>query len=109
MENHAFTIEQVEDVKTFLRLLATFSVCEKHDNKDVGMLVDVMMKELTYSKKSNTPTRACYLKGMIYYVTTSLLMPIYEFSIYAMFRKCFSYVKIRFERAIQVYCSSDYS
>lgn len=53
MENHAFTIEQVEDVKTFLRLLATFSVCEKHDNKDVGMLVDVMMKELT----ARNPTR----------------------------------------------------
>ena len=93
-----FTTEQVEDVKTFLRLLTVVFVgCTLPSV--VGIVSDLrnqVIKLFTHSNQLDTPTIDCYL-GKFYantlFFSAAVLIPLYEFVFYPVLRKYFSWVK----------------
>ena len=93
-----FTTEQVEDVKTFFRLLPVlFSFCSlpaimiivNHFTDQIDDLINIQI--------SNVPTHACYLQQLYTNYTTyffaTVLIPVYEFCIYPVLRRHFSWMK----------------
>ena len=93
-----FTTEQVEDVKTFIRLL--FIVTFGCTIPTLVAVVNSFKERLVTLFFINLPSElnaACYLNKfyalLIYYVVT-VLIPLYEFIIYPVFRRHFSRVKI---------------
>ena len=93
-----FTTKQVEDIKTFLRLLSiVFFGCAMAS----GMLIvnnirDQLYKLLMYHDQMHTPTTQCYL-NMTYtktaFYAAALLIPTSEFLIQPFIHKCFSLVE----------------
>ena len=103
-----FTTEQVEDVKTFLRILAVAIVCSpvyseaflvhKHSNKLI----------LLISRHSNT-IRECFVAAIkldLYYYCGIVLIPVHEFIIYPLLHRYFhwmkSYYKFLFGVVLQI-------
>ena len=86
-----FTTEQVEDVKTFLRMLVLIflvgSVYGITEEKMLKLDVNVALK---YQEAHKTLDQ-CLLSFMfvnIYYITGAVLIPINEFFIYPVFHRC---------------------
>ena len=97
-----FTIEQVEDVKTFFRLLLFIFFCCSLPT--IVITVDQFthqMDNLINFQISDLPTRACYLQQLYinhttYYIV-SVLIPVYEFFVYPILRRHFSWIKSHFK------------
>ena len=96
-----FTTEQVEDVKTFFRLLpGIIFYCSL---PTIVITVDQLMyqiNEVVNVSFQNTPTPECYLNK--FYTRTSfftpvVLMPIYELVVYPVLRRHFSWRKNYFK------------
>ena len=93
-----FTTEQVEDVKTFFRLLLFIFFCCSLPT--IVITVDQFthqMDNLINFQISDLPTRACYLQQLYinhttYYIV-SVLIPLYEFFVYPILRRHFSWIK----------------
>ena len=93
-----FTTEQVEDVKTFFRLLPFIFFCCSLPT--IVITVDqftYQMDKLINVQISHVPTQACYLHqfytGFTTYFTATVLIPIYEFCVYPILRRHFSWMK----------------
>jgi peptide/histidine transporter 3/4 len=96
-----FTTEQVEDVKTFLRLLTVvFFGCAIPSvvitaNRFRGRLLGIL----------NEPSIECYLKIFYVYtdlITATILVPLHEFFLYPLLHKYFSWVKSYWKFSIGV-------
>ena len=93
-----FTTEQVEDVKTFFRLLLLLLFyCSL---PTIVIKVDQLMHQidkLISVQISDMPTQACYLQQFYTNYTTyfiaAVLIPVYEFCVYPILRRHFSWVK----------------
>ena len=101
-----FTTEQVEDVKTFLRLLTVvFFGCAM---PSVVIIVTTFRRQLLYiSLKSvdlNQPSIECYQKLFYIYTpfTATILIPLHEFILYPLLHKYFSWVKSYWKFSIGV-------
>ena len=86
-----FTTEQVEDVKTFFRLLAAIFFCSAMPC--LVIMVNQLSNKLNDSHVPESPTAQCYMNKFYPPLTAVVLIPIYEFAIYPALRKCFSWVK----------------
>ena len=93
-----FTTEQVEDVKTFLRLLTVVFVgCTLISGPlVVNELRDQIIILFTDDNQLATPTRECYLTTFYTYTlffSAAVLIPLYEFVFYPVLQKYFSWAK----------------
>ena len=92
-----FTTEQVEDVKTFFRLLSF--ICLGCTLPGTVTAVNLLTVQLNYpiheSKIANTKTVSCYqfYEQVISPTLIALLIPLYEFVIYPVVRRHFSWVR----------------
>ena len=89
----SFTTEQVEDVKTFLRLLPVIFL----GSTQVSTIFLVnQINRLIHSHITDQPMSLCYLSEsyttLTFYIASGLI-PLYEFIIYPVFRKHLSWVK----------------
>ena len=99
-----FTTEQVEDVKTFFRLLSF--ICLGCTLPSTNVAVNQLVNYLTYydNQITNPVIRTCHFDKFHAHVTSptliALLIPLYEFAIYPVFRRHFcwenSHLKILF-------------
>ena len=102
-----FTTEQVEDVKTFLRLLSAvlFGCAMVSGHLVVNELRDQFYKMLMYHHQMHTPTTQCYL-NMTYtktaFYVAAVLIPISEFLIQPFFHNYFSWVESYWKFAVGV-------
>ena len=93
-----FTIEQVEDVKTFLRLLVIVSVGSILLGK-VGIMVQFnnLLIRVFQHAKSTLSHKECYIERFSIIALGSsaaaLFMPLYEFLFYPFLQKCFCSTK----------------
>ena len=101
-----FTTEQVEDVKTLLRLLSVVILGSAMPSCVLTMNdLTNKVNKLIYERISDTPTPTCYL-DMFYGTTTffsaSIAIPVYEFLIYPVLRRYFHWVKSYFKFGLGV-------
>ena len=97
-----FTTEQVEDVKTFFRILpGVFLYCTL---PSIVITVDQLVghiQNITDTHIPKQPTSECHLKVLFYnnimYYVIIVLLPFYEFAIYPVFRRHFSWVKSHYK------------
>ena len=96
-----FTTEQVENVKTFFRLLpGIFFYCSL---SVIVITVDQLMYQINKIVNlsfQDTPTPKCYLNKFYTrtsYFTVVVLMPIYELVVYPVLRRHFSWMKSHFK------------
>ena len=94
-----FTTEQVEDVKTFLRLLIIISIASILLAKvQVMTLFNNELIRLFQHAKSILSHRECYSERVSVLAfgscAAALLMPLYEFLFYPFLQKCFLPIKI---------------
>ena len=93
-----FTTEQVEDVKTFFRLLLFIFFCCSLPTivVTVGQFT-YQMDKLINVQISHVPTQACHLQkfytGYTTYTIVTVLIPVYEFCVYPILRRHFSWMK----------------
>ena len=94
-----FTTEQVEDVKTFLRLILVIFLASPMPS--FGFVISefhVYVVDVFYIRIPDTPNMTSYLykfnANMTFY-SAVLLIPLYEFIIYPVFRRHFSCVKVK--------------
>ena len=93
-----FTTEQVEDVKTFFRLLPVlFFSCSV---PMIMITVDQFTRQidkLINFPISNVPTHACYLQqfytNSTNFCIATVVIPVYEFCVYPILRRHFSWMK----------------
>ena len=93
-----FTIEQVEDVKTFFRILAVFGFCTPMFILFISLhhlfYIQYFDNQFLLSLKSNSVAK--YIKSCYYeyfalnldYITTVFLVPVIEFTLYPLLMKC---------------------
>ena len=102
-----FTTEQVEDVKTFLRLLTVvFFGCAMPGVVIIvtefrHQLLDIALKSVDL----NQPSIGCYQKIFYAYtplITATILIPLHEFIFYPLLHKYFSWVKSYWKFSIGV-------
>ena len=92
-----FTTEQVEDVKTFLRLLIIIAIASVLAGQIVILLkVNYEMKSrFTHATVSMVE---CYMESLhvitLGYSIVTILIPLHEFILYPVFQKCFPSIKI---------------
>lgn len=102
-----FSTEQVEDVKTFLRLLPVLLVgCA------IGGLVIAnngiewyQLKMLVRFPNKYYQRKECYSETLftqIFYYSTAIIIPLYEFLLYPTFNKCFSRIKLHWKFVVGV-------
>ena len=95
-----FTTEQVEDVKTFLRLLVVTTIGSIIASIIIAFhkLRHRLIKALLYTPFNIIITTECYrenyLTGTIGYSAVALLIPLYEFIIYPTTHRCIPSIKI---------------
>ena len=91
-----FTTEQVEDVKTFLRLLAVVSVASVSLSEAFAMSLILWKSYITTnivyhtSVTGETPLHQCYLHGILdltFTFSAFLLIPMYEFLFFPVFHR----------------------
>ena len=86
-----FTTEQVEDVKTFLRMLVLiFLVRSVYGITEEKMLKLDVNEALKFQEADKTLDQclSCFMFMNIYYITGAVLIPINEFFIYPVFHRC---------------------
>ena len=93
-----FTTEQVEDVKTFFRLLPIlFFYCSLPTIVITVDLFTYQMNILNGIQISSIPTHTCYLQQFYSNFTShfivTVLIPVYEFCVYPILRRHFSWMK----------------
>ncbi len=93
-----FTTEQVEDVKTFLRLLMVvfFGCAVPSALLMINRFRDQLIKVSSYNNQINTPTLQCYLNSVYIqapFYSITVLVPLHEFIVRPMLRKYFSWVQ----------------
>ena len=92
-----FTTEQVEDVKTFFRLLPIILLgCTLGSSVFVVNQLSNESDRLIYSNIIDQPISVCYLNEFYAYMafyTVSALIPLHELFFYPVLRKHFSWVK----------------
>ena len=93
-----FTIEQVEDVKTFFRILAVFGFCTPMTILFISLhhlfYIQYFDNQFLLSLKNNSV--AIYIKSCYYeyfalnlnYITIVFLVPVIEFTLYPLVMKC---------------------
>ena len=93
-----FTIEQVEDVKTFFRILAVLGFCTPifilYSSLEDLLYIQYFVNHFLLSLKHNSVAK--YIKSCYYdffvlnldYITTVFLVPVIEFTLYPLFMKC---------------------
>ena len=94
-----FTTEQVEDVKTFLRLLIVLAIASALTGQI--LIIHKPMKQLIQiflnTQSSTIPMRECYRENFftttIGYFAAAILIPLYEFFIYPTLQKSFPSIK----------------
>ena len=90
-----FTIEQVEDVKTFFRILAWFGFCTPMFILFIS-LYNLFYSQYTDNQNLKHNSVAKYIKSSYYecfainldYITILLLVPVKEFTLYPLLMKC---------------------
>ena len=96
-----FTTEQVEDVKTFFRLLPVLFFYSSLPSIVISVYRFMyQINKLINVKVSATATQECYLQQfyiIIDYVIAIVLIPVYEFCAYPILRRHFSWVKSQFK------------
>ena len=103
-----FTTEQVEDVKTFFRLLSVlFFYCSLPTIVITVEQLLYQMDKLIIVSISDTSTQACYLQQFYTNYTTyfiaAVLIPVYEFCVHPILRRHFSWVKSHFKILLGIF------
>ncbi len=102
-----FTTEQVEDVKTFLRLLTVvFIGCSMPSVVTIVNNLRNLLVEIILDKDIATrPSIECYMNKLYantLLITATILIPLYEFVLYPLLHKYFSWVKSYWKFSIGV-------
>ena len=102
-----FTIEQVEDVKTFLRLLTVVFVASSMPGivTFVNILRNYLIKVVLDEEVVAMPSIKCYLNKLYantMLITATILIPVHEFIFYPLLHKYFSWVKSYWKFSIGV-------
>ena len=102
-----FTIEQVEDVKTFLRLLTVVFVASSMPGivTFVNILRNYLIKVVLDEEVVAMPSIKCYLNKLYantMLITATILIPVHEFVFYPLLHKYFSWVKSYWKFSIGV-------
>ena len=91
-----FTTEQVEDVKTFLRLLIITVIANVLASK--LLIIKIPREQLIKTLLHSNLVRECYkdtfFTTTIGYCAVALLIPLYEFIIYPLIHRCIRSIKI---------------
>ena len=93
-----FTIEQVEDVKTFFRILAVFGICTPMFILFISLYnffyIQYFDNQFLLSLKHNSVAKyikSCYSETsalILHYITIVFLVPVIEFALYPLLMKC---------------------
>ena len=102
-----FTTEQVEDVKTFLQLLiVVFIGCSMPSVVTIVNNLRNLLAEIILDKDMATrPSIECYMNKLYantLLITATILIPLYEFVLYPLLHKYFSWVKSYWKFSIGV-------
>ncbi len=103
-----FTTEQMEDVKTFLRLLTVvFIGCSMPSMVTIVNSQNLLAEIILDKDIATRPSIECYMNKLYantctQLITATILIPLYEFVLYPLLHKYFSWVKIYWKFSIGV-------
>ncbi len=101
-----FTTEQVEDVKTFLRLLTiVFIGCSMPSVVTIVNSRNLLAEIILDKDIAIRPSIECYMNKLYantLFITATILIPLYEFVLYPLLHKYFSWVKSYWKFSIGV-------